>query len=117
MAQGSRPTDNDVPNEIKIEGVINENITGYWANITFADGSGNPFLITGVNQSHITLHNDPGFFVTEEGATFTAYPLYSDNKTGKHSVFAAPYVYGMPQRQTKGDVSFNLKIPTFVKAQ
>ena len=115
MAQGSRPTDNDVPNEIKVEGVANSEISGHWGNITFADGSGGAFHVEGTNQSHITLHNDPGFYVTKEGATFTAYPLYSDNKTGKHSVFAAAYVYGMPQRQTKGKVTFNMKLPTFNK--
>lgn len=113
MARGSRPTDNDVPNEIKIEGVAPEDISGYWANITFGDGSGNAFYVTGVNQSHISLHNDPGFFVTKDGATFTAYPLYSDNETGHIAKFASPYNYGMPQRQTKGDITFNIKIPIF----
>ena len=115
MARGSRPTDNDVPNEIKIEGVADEAMTGHWGTVTFADGSGNAFHIEGVNQSHITLHNDPGFYVTEEGATFTAYPKYSNNKNGKVSKFAATFIYGMPQRQTKGNITFSVKIPTFKK--
>lgn len=114
MAQGSRPTDNDVPNEIKVEGVVTEDITGYWGNITFGDGSGNAFLVTGTNQSHIGLHNDPAFYVTSEGATFTAYPRYSNNINGKVSKFAATFIYGMPQRQTKGDITFTLKRPTFM---
>lgn len=114
MAQGSRPVDNDVPNELKLQGVPPEDIKGFWGNVTFSDGSGNAFCVEDVKQSVITIHNDPGFYVTEEGATFTAYPMYEDEKyDGRVSKFASTFIYGMKQRQTEGKVIFTIKRPTF----
>ena len=53
MAQGSRPVDNDVPNELKLQGVPPEDIKGFWGNVTFSDGSGNAFCVEDVKHNFL----------------------------------------------------------------
>lgn len=115
QAQGSRASENNIPNELKVEGTPTRDIEGYWCNVTFPDGSGKAFEVKRVNQSIVTVHNDPGFYMNETGPVFTAYPLYFQEGTDLIAKFASAYTAGMVQRYEKGDVTFNIDRPVFTK--
>lgn len=110
----------DVPNKLRVRGVLPENVKGLWGHTIYGDGSGVAFEITDVNQSNIYINNPPGFEIKFGGALKHNFPAYIDPVTGgiletsnlKNIDFhyQDEYCFVIP-----GNVWFEVKIPTFVE--
>lgn len=91
--------------------------SGLWGNVTFSDGSGTAFKVESTSAKTVNVNNNPGFTISNDGAVFTAYPMYEEAETGKIAVFGSAFSSGMEIRKRSGDVVFTMKKPSFKTAE
>lgn len=116
-----RSDDPNTPNTLRLRGVLTEDMKGLWGHTIYGDGSGNGFKITDVNMSDITIHNAPGFSLEPTGAVMNSFPsfinsesetLYGAGSGGEDKTF---HLQEERRRRIKGNVWFEVKVPTFEK--
>ena len=103
-------------NELVLSDTLPDYAKGIWGSVNFNDGSGTAFKVNGINGNTIGVNNDPGFYMEGENAVFTAYPMYEDtSKPGRIADWATAYPKsGTVSQRTRTDVTFTLKVPTFI---
>ncbi len=89
--------------------------SGLWGNVTFSDGSGTAFKVESTSGKTVNVNNNPGFTISNDGAEFTAYPMYEEAETGKIAVFGSAFSSGTDVRKRAGDITFTVQKPSFKK--
>lgn len=112
----------EIPHQLRVKGVLPNNVKGVWGHTIYGDGTGVAFEIKDVDQSVVTVNNTPGFKLSEAGATMTTFPAYVHPETGiipdtQALMHNRKFRYDQEEyrRIIPGNVWFEVKIPAFKK--
>lgn len=115
ISASGMPDLENVPNTLRIQGVLPRSVKGHFGHTIYGDGSGVGFEIKNINTSVVTLNNTPGFTVTEKGAKMETFPAFINPVNNRIPTTARFYYEEDAKRTISGDVWFEVKIPAFSK--